>query len=113
MIYTNFFIEAPVAMLAVPLPLEAFKKTDENGVVLDPVEYMTIPEYLATFGHTVERYSNDGKFFIKGFGFNLKGVDEVQAKIGDFGLTLGTDIWIMSPYEVTQELKKPEWQQGI
>ncbi len=111
MIYQNFYIKAPVKLLGVPLPLKEFIKKDEQGQPLDPVEYMTIPEYLTTFNHRVSRYSNDGTYFIKGFGFNLSGLDELRAKLADFGLTLGTDIWILSPAEVQIELQKREWKQ--
>lgn len=105
MIYENFFIKAPVKMLEVPLPLAGFVKPNT-----DPVEYYTIVEYLGTINHTVERFTNDGKFFVKGFGFNLAGIDELRAKLGDFGLELGTNIWILSPGEIGEELAKSEWQ---
>ena len=105
MIYENFFIKAPVEMLEVPLPLAGFAKPDT-----DPVEYYTIVEYLGTINHTVERFTNDGKFFVKGFGFNLSGIDDLRSKLGDFGLTLDANIWILSPAEVQDELKNPEWQ---
>ena len=108
MVFENFFIKAKVEVLSLPLPLQSFQKTDDTGAVIVG-EYYTIPEYLATFNHTVERYSNDG-YFIKGFGFNLTGIDELRAKLGVFGLELGTNIWILSPAEVQDELKKPEWQ---
>ena len=110
MIYENFYIKAPVEILGAPLPLKAFIKKDEQGQPLVPTEYMTIPEYLATFGHKVSRYSNDGTYFIKGFGFTLAGIDEIREKLSTFGLELGTDIWFLSPAEVQEELKKPEWQ---
>jgi len=111
MIYENFYIKAPVQLLGVPLPLKEFIKTDEQGQPLDPVEYMTIPEYLATFNHKVTRFNNGKTFFIKGFGFNLSGLDELRTKLADFNLELGADIWILSPAEVQDELKKPEWQE--
>jgi len=113
MIYQNFYIKAPVQLLGVPLPLKEFIKKDEQGQPLDPVEYMTIPEYLSTFNHKVSRYSNDGVFFIKGFGFNLAGLDELRAKLAEFNLELGKNIWILSPAEVQDELQKPEWQEII
>lgn len=100
MIYQNFYIKAPVAMLEVPLPLSTFLKDDGS--------YMAIPEYLEGIGHTVERFSSDG-FFIKGFGFNFDGLKELEAKLGEFGLTIGTNVWILSPVEVQEELSKNEW----
>lgn len=100
MIYQNFYIKAPVALLEVPLPLSTFLKEDGN--------YMTIPEYLDGIGHTVERFSSDG-FFIKGFGFNFEGLKELEAKVSAFGLELGTSICILSPVEVLEELAKAEW----
>lgn len=112
-LYQNFYIKAPVQLLGVPLPLKEFIKKDGQGQPLNPVEYMTIPEYLATFNHKVSRYSNDGTYFIKGFGFNLAGLDELRTKLADFNLTLGTDIWMLSPAEVQDELQKPEWQEAM
>lgn len=113
MTYENFYIKAPIQLLSVPLPLEAFKKKDEQGEYLDPIEFMTIPEYLATINHTVSRFSKDGKYFLKGFGFNIKGLDEMRNKFSDFNLTLDKDIWILSIEEKQEELSKPEWQSDI
>ena len=110
MIYHNFYIKAKVELLEVPLPLKAFMKLSDDGVALDPVEYMTIPEYLKTINHTVDRISSDG-YFIKGFGFNLAGLDELRSKFVDFGLTLGENVFILSPGEIGEELAKPEWSQ--
>jgi len=102
MLFENFYIKANVELLEVPLPLEAFKKEDDS--------YMTIPEYLATFGHKVTRFSNDGSMFIKGFGFTYKGIQELTGKLADFGLGVDQNFWILSPAEVKEELAKPEWQ---
>lgn len=100
MIYENFFIKAKKELLTQRLPLEQFKKEDGN--------YMTIPEYLATFNHTVERFSTDG-YFLKGFGFNYKGLKEFESKLASFGLEIDRNIWILSPAEVQEELKKDIW----
>ena len=100
MIYENFYIKAPKELLEVPLPLSMFKKEDDS--------YMNIVEYLATIGHTVDRFRTDG-FFLKGFGFNFDGLKELETKASDFGLTIGTNLWILSPVEVYEELSKPEW----
>lgn len=100
MIYQNFYIKVPVTMLEVPIPLSTFLKEDGS--------YMTIPEYLEGIGHTVERFSSDG-FFIKGFGFNFDGLKELEAELGGFGLTIGTNVWILSPVEVQEELSKDIW----
>lgn len=107
LIYQNFFIKAPVQMLGVSLPLNEFIKKDEEGNTVEG-EYYTIPEYLATIGHTVDRYSTDG-YFIKGFAFNFEGLKELEVKVSAFGLELGTSIWILSPVEVLEELAKVEW----
>lgn len=104
MIYQNFYIKAPVALLEVPLPLSTFLKEDGS--------YMTVPEYLNGIGHTVERFSSDG-FFIKGFGFNFDGLKELELKLGDFGLVVGENIWILSPHEVQEELMKEEWNNDV
>jgi len=106
MIFQNFYIVAPVAMLEIALPLAAFKKIDDEG---NEDGYYTIPEYLTTISHTVSRYSADNTKFCKGFGFNLAGIDELRGKLGDYGLTLGEDLLILSPGEVQDELAKPEW----
>ena len=74
-LYQNFYIKAPKEMLSVPLPLSMFKKEDDS--------YMTILEYLATLGHTVEQFSSDG-YFLKGFGFNYQGLKELENKVGEF-----------------------------
>lgn len=100
MIYENFYIKAPKELLEVPLPLSILKKEDNS--------YMNIVEYLATIGHTVDRFSTDG-FFLKGFGFNFDGLKELETKTSDFGIEVGTNLWILSPVEVYDELSKPEW----
>lgn len=100
MIHENFYIKAPKELLEVPLPLSMFKKEDNS--------YMNIVEYLATIGHNVDRFSTDG-FFLKGFGFNFDGLKELETKTSDFGLEIGTNLWILSPAEVYDELSKPEW----
>lgn len=94
-------------MLEVPLPLTEFQKKDEDGNIVDG-EYYTIPEYLATRNHTVERYSNDG-YFIKGFGFNYDGLKELESKLEEYGMSIGTNFWVLSPAEVQEELAKEEW----
>ena len=107
MIYQNFFVKAKVGILSVPIEHSDFIKTDEEGNLIEG-NFNTIPEYLAEFGHTVKRFSSDG-YFIKGFGFNLDGVKELETKLASYGLTLGVDIWILSPREVQEELAKEEW----
>ena len=101
--YQNFYIKTVVEMLAHPLPLVAFLKPD----TID--EYYTIPEYLATMNQTVERYSNDGVYFLKGFGFNIASLDELRSKLVDFNLTEGVNFFILSHPEALEELAKPEW----
>lgn len=101
-IYHNFYIKAPVQLLEVPLPLEDFKNEDGN--------YKTIPEYLAEINHTVDRFSSDG-YFLKGFSFNYKGLKELETKVGEFGLGIGKNIFILSFNEAQEELQKDEWNQ--
>ena len=100
-LYQNFYIKAPEQILHIPLPLSMFKKEDDS--------YMTILEYLATLGHTVEQFSSDG-YFLKGFGFNYQGLKELENKVGEFGLEVGKNIWILSPVEVYEELEKDIWK---
>lgn len=99
-IYHNFYIKAPVQLLEVPLPLEDFKKEDGS--------YKTIPEYLAEIGHTVERFSTDG-YFLKGFSFNYQGLKEVESKVGELGLEIDRNIFILTFNEAQEELQKEEW----
>ena len=98
-VYHNFYIKAPVELLEVPLPLEDFKNEDGS--------YKTIPEYLADIGHTVDRFSTDG-YFLKGFSFNYKGLKELESKLGEFGLEIGKNIFILSFNEAQEELQKDE-----
>ena len=101
-IYHNFYIKAPIQLLEVPLPLEDFKNEDGS--------FKTIPEYLAEIGHTVDRFSTDG-YFLKGFSFNYKGLKELETKVGEFGLEIGKNIFILSFNEAQEELQKDEWNQ--
>lgn len=98
--YHNFYIKAPVQLLEVPLPLEDFKNEDGS--------YKTVPQYLAEIGHTVDRFSKDG-YFLKGFSFNYKGLKELESKLGEFGLEIGVNIFILSFNEAQEELQKEEW----
>ena len=101
-IYHNFYIKAPTQLLEVPLPLEDFKNEDGS--------YKTITEYLAEINHTVDRFSTDG-YFLKGFSFNYKGLKELESKLGEFGLEIGTNIFVLSFNEVQEELQKEEWNE--
>lgn len=101
-IYHNFYIKAPIQLLEVPLPLEDFKNEDGS--------YKTIPQYLAEIGHIVDRFSTDG-YFLKGFSFNYKGLRELESKVGEFGLEIGTNIFVLSFNEVQEELQKEEWNE--
>lgn len=95
--YDNFYIKAPVQMLGVPIPLNDFLYGDT---------YMTIPEYLAKNNRLeVKDFTKDGLFFIKGFSFNLEGLDALREKLVEFGLELGVNIWILSPNEAREELQ--------
>ena len=98
--YHNFYIKAPVQLLEVPLPLEDFKNEDGS--------FKTIPEYLAEINHTVDRFSTDG-YFIKGFSFNYKELKELESKMGEFGLEIDRNIFILTFNEAQEELQKEEW----
>lgn len=104
--YENFYIKAPVGMLGIPLPLVAFEKPIDNT---DVERHYTIPEYLAVSGHTVKRFSNDGVFFLKGFGFNIAGLDEMRVKLGDYGMIENTNFFILSHPEAIEELATANW----
>ena len=100
--YHNFYIKALVQLLEVPLPLEDFKNEDGS--------FKTIPEYLAEINHTVDRISTDG-YFLKGFSFNYKVLKEFESKLGEFGLEIGNNIFVLSFNEVQEELQKEEWNE--
>lgn len=99
-IYHNFWVKAPVELLEVPLTLTDFKKEDGS--------YMTVVEYQAGLGHTIDRISTDG-YFIKGFSFNYKGLKELEDKASQFGLEIGKNLFIFTINEVQKELEKTEW----
>ena len=101
-IYHNFYIKAPIQLLEVLLPLEDFKNEDGS--------YKTIPEYLSVICHTVDRFSTDG-YFLKGFSFNYQGLKEFESKVGEFGLEIGKNIFILNSNEVQEELQKDCWNQ--
>lgn len=103
-IYHNFYVKAPIQLLEVPLPLEDFKNEDGS--------YKTIPEYLAEINHTVARFSSDG-YFLKGFSFNYKGLKELEGRVGELGLEIGTNLFILTFNEAQEELMKEEWNNGI
>jgi len=105
----NMYLVAPAAMLDTPLPLETWEKVDENGVMLDPVEYHTVRSYVAQFGNTVDRFSLDGTLFMKGFNWTVHKIDEVRNKAGNFGLTYGTDLFILNHDEAMEMLATPAW----
>ena len=106
--FQNFWIVAPTAILDTPLPVVSFEKRNEEGFVIDG-EYLSINEYLAERGHTTPRQNNDGTKFVKGFPFSYTGIKDVEAKIGGFGLEIGTDVLILNQDEVQEELAKDEW----
>lgn len=102
--YHNFYIKAPIQLLEAPLPLEDFKNEDGS--------YKTIPEYLAEINHTVDRFSSDG-YFLKGFSFNYKGLKELENKVGEFGLEIDTNLFLLTFNEAQEELMKEEWNNDI
>lgn len=99
-IYQNFYIKAPIELLEVPLPLKEF--TNEEG------EQDNIIQYLARINHTVKRYSSDG-YFLKGFGFNIDGLDNLRTLLPNYGLTEKVNFFILSPGQVSEELSKDIW----
>ena len=105
-IYQNFYIKSPVEMLDIPLPLEAFLKPADNT---DTERYYTINEYLASINQTIERWTNDGVYFLKGFGFDIDSLDELRLLLPDYGLEEKVNFFIVSPGQVGVELAKPEW----
>ena len=103
---TNFYIVAPVAILETPLPIEVFSYIDENGVQT----YHDIVSFLATHGHTVDRFSNDKSKFCKGFEFSISTLDEVRARFVEFNLAEGIDVLILTHKEALELLATPEWK---
>ena len=98
----NLYLVAPSAMLDTPLPLNSFLKEDGT--------YHSITSYLATYNHTVERFSTDGTMFIKGFNWTMSTVDEVRAKCGDFNLVYGDTLLILNHDESMELLSTVDWK---
>jgi len=103
---TNFYVKAITPILEAPIQIDTFKNLDEEGNLID---YNTIPSYLAKQGATVELFSTDG-FFLKAFNFDIKTLDEVRAKLAEYGLKEGESFFILSYAEHLEELKKDEWR---
>jgi len=112
-IFDNFYVMAPTQALYVPLPLDDFKKRDRDGELLDPVEYMTIPEYLAIRNQTVEIFNRDKTMFVKGFGFDLDHLDALRENLGRFGLQLNKNVFILTYNKMHEILDLPEWSEAI
>lgn len=112
--FENYYVKSVVGMLDVPIPVEALLKTDEEGEII-PDEYYTIREYEALFGHTIDRISNDGEYFVKGFQFNYETQDAIREKVADYALVFGyygdesANFIYMNHNEAMEELAKPEW----
>lgn len=111
MTLNNFWVIAPSSLLGTPLPLEAFKKYDEEGV---EIGYCTIEEYvLREYGHTEIRKSTDGSMFVKGFWFDLAGLDELRSKLSDYDLVENENFWILNAKEVSIKLQEDEWNETV
>ena len=101
----NLYLVAPIAILDTPLPLNSFLKEDGT--------YHSINSYLATYNHTVERFSTDETMFIKGLNWTMDTVDEVRSKCGDFGLVYGDTLLILNHDESMALLDTVEWKQEV
>ena len=108
----NFYIIAPTAIKNVPLPIEFFAKKDENDAVIAG-EFYTVAEVVELGGHTIERYSNDGLKFAKGFCFTFDTANELVAMLPDYNLTYGVDVKLINELEIGGELNTAEWKQEV
>ena len=66
----QYTLIAPVELLTEKIIIDEFLIKDEEGVVIEPHDWYTIPEYIATYGHSVQRLNNDQTWFAKGFNFH-------------------------------------------
>lgn len=97
----TFYVKAPQELLYITIPLSMFSNNTGS--------YFTIPEYLNSLGKPeVTNFSKDG-YFLKGFNFNLDGLDELRNNLSVFNLELNTNFWIMSQVEAKEELLKDNW----
>lgn len=98
----TFYVKAPQELLYAPIPLSMFTNNSDG--------YFTIPEYLNSLGKPEVTYFSQDGYFLKGFNFNLDGLDELRNNLSMFNLELNTNFWIMSPAEAKDELTKIEWE---
>ena len=105
----NMYLVAPTAMLDVELPLESFKKVDDEGI--ETGEYHSIVSYLASLNHTVERYNNDKTMFIKGFNWTIDTIDEVREKCVAFGLEYKVNLFILNRDQIGELMEVESWKQ--
>ena len=104
----NFFIECPIAIKDVELPIEIFKlPDDEEG---NPTEgYYTVQEFVEAGGHTIVRFNNDGSRFIKGFCFTMDTIDVLRTMMPTFNLTYGVDVKLHNALQVGDVLSGADW----
>ena len=107
----NYYVIAPVKLLDVPIKLDAFRKTDEQGNPTD--EYMSVREYEAQFNHTIDRFNKDKSLFCKGFEFNWKKQLAVFDLLKSMGLIEDQDFKFLNAVEVAEEMQKPDWAEGV
>ncbi|WBC28521.1 replication origin binding protein [Thiohalocapsa phage LS06-2018-MD03] len=107
----NQTIIGKVELLEVKYPFLALGKDDEelvnNPELLEPI---TLPEYVATYGHSIKRFNKDKTKFMKPMQFNRKGIKQLEKALDEMEFVEGVDIWILYDIEVPDELAKDEWQ---
>ncbi len=101
----NLYLVAPSAILDIPLPLTTWEKSET-----DPVEYYSINDYVANYGHTVKQFSADGMMFAKGFNWTVDKIDEVREKSAEFGLEYGVSLLILNHNQLIELLASDAWK---
>ena len=109
----NFVMKLPVSRINTKIKVPKFEAKDpETGeTILDKdgnVTYATLPEYLATYQHTIKALSTDG-YFIKGMEFTYFEMKQIEAELLKDGLVEGVDYWFLAHSERRVELAKDEW----
>ncbi len=98
----NFYVEGVIALLDLPIEIDMFANEDATG-------YYTIPEYIATYGHTVEQFNGEKTRFIKGLLFTMNDLDDFRLFLADSIYNKDIDYDILNYPEVLELVGKPEW----
>jgi len=105
----NLYLMGPTAMLDVPMPITGWEKND-----IMPIEYYSINEYVASYGHTIEQFNTDGSLFVKGFNWTVDKIDEARALCeASDELTYGENVRILNHNETMELLASDAWNADV